>query len=160
MDTIAKVVACEASYRSAAHKAGEKVRRAETQRILQEMPVDALRSATRDRLRLGILAEAKISTVQEVLDLGLTLQALPGVGETSARRMLGAAQTLWQTTYDEMPVRIDINNRHPETTQLLRCLAEWDSCRQTRGASADLERAIRARTAADSHHDRRPVTFL
>lgn len=141
MDTIAKVVASEASYRSAAHKAGEQVRRGETQRILQEMPIDALRSATRDRLRLGILAEAKISTVQEVLDLGLTLQALPGVGETSARRMLGAAQTLWRTTYDEMPVRIDINNRRPETTQLLRCLAEWDSCRQTHGASADIERA-------------------
>ncbi|WP_231934596.1 DEAD/DEAH box helicase [Micromonospora viridifaciens] len=141
LDAIAKVVAGEASYRSAAKEAGEKVRGAEVQRILQEMPVDALKTATRDRLRLGPLTEAGVSTVQEVLNVGLTLQALPGVGETSARRMLGAAQTLWQTTYDEMPVRIDINHRHPETTQLLRCLAEWDSCRQTRGAAADLERA-------------------
>lgn len=141
LDAIAKVVAGEASYRSAAHDAGEKVRRAEVQRILNEMPVDALKTATRDRLRLGPLAGAGVSTVQGVLDCGWSLQALPGVGETSARRMLGAAQTLWQTTYDEMPVRIDINHRHPETTQLLRCLAEWDSCRQTRGAAADLERA-------------------
>nr|WP_030502751.1 DEAD/DEAH box helicase [Micromonospora purpureochromogenes] len=141
LDAIDKVVAGEASYRSAAQKAGEKVRRAEVQRILQEMPVDALKTATRDRLRLGPLGEAGISTVQDVLNVGLDLQALPGVGETSARRMLGAAQALWQTTYDEMPVRIDINHRHSETTQLLRCLAEWDSCRQTRGAAADLERA-------------------
>ncbi|WP_030271473.1 DEAD/DEAH box helicase [Micromonospora globosa] len=141
LDAIAKVVASESSYRTAAHDAGDKVRRAEVQRILQEMPADALKTATRDRLRLGALAEARISTVQEVLNRGLSLQMLPGVGETSARRMLGAAQSIWQTTYDEMPVRVDINHRHPETTQLLRCLAEWDSCRQTRGAAADLERA-------------------
>ncbi|WP_439428042.1 DEAD/DEAH box helicase [Micromonospora sp. LA-10] len=141
LDAIAKTVAGEASYKAAAHKAGEKVRRAEVQRILRQMPVDALKAATRDRLRLGPLAGAGVSTVQDVLDSGLSLQALPGVGETSARRMLGAAQTLWQTTYDEMPVRIDINHRHSETTQLLRRLAEWDSCRQTRGAAADLERA-------------------
>lgn len=138
---IDKVVAGEASYRSAVRDAGEKVRRAEVQRILQEMPVDALKTATRDRLRLGPLAEAGISTVQDVLYVGSSLQALPGVGETSARRMLGAAQALWQTTYDEMPVRIDISNRHPEATHLLRCLAEWDAYRQTRGAAADLERA-------------------
>lgn len=141
LDAIAKVVAGEASSRSAAHDAGEKVRRTEVQRILNEMSVDALKTATRDRLRLGPLAGAGVSTVQGVLDCGWSLQALPGVGETSARRMLGAAQTLWQATYDEMPVRIDLNHRHPETTQLLRCLAEWDSCRRTRGAAADLERA-------------------
>ncbi|WP_435125579.1 DEAD/DEAH box helicase [Micromonospora tulbaghiae] len=141
LDAIAKVVASESSYRAAAQDAGDKVRRVEVQRILQEMPAEALKTATRDRLRLGPLAEARISTVQEVLNRGLSLQTLPGVGETSARRMLGAAQSIWQTTYDEMPVRIDINHRYPETTQLLRRLAEWDSCRQTRGAAADLERA-------------------
>ncbi|WP_406085351.1 DEAD/DEAH box helicase [Micromonospora zamorensis] len=157
LDTIAKVVAGEASYRSAAHGAGEKVRRAEVQRILNEMPVDALKAATRDRLRLGSLAGAGVSTVQGVLDCGWSLQALPGVGETSARRMLGAAQTLWQTTYDEMPVRIDISHRHPETTELLSRLAEWDSCRQTRGAAADLERAselapLRAAIDSETSH--------
>lgn len=138
---IAKVVASEASYRSAARDAGENVRRAETQRLLQEMPIDALKAATRERLRLSPLTQAGITTVQEVLNWGMSLQTLSGVGEMSARRMLGAAQTLWQTTYDETPVRIDINSRRPETTLLLRRLAEWDACRQTRGASADLERA-------------------
>ena len=128
-----------------------------SRRILQEMPAEALKTATRDRLRLGSLSEAGIDTVQEVLDCGMSLQALPGVGETSARRMLAAARALRQTTYDEMPVRIDINNRHPETTQLLRGLAEWDSCRQTRGASADLERAselapLRTAIARETDH--------
>ncbi|MEU8055229.1 DEAD/DEAH box helicase [Microbispora bryophytorum] len=138
---IARAVASEASYRLAARDAGEKVRRAEAQRLLQEMPMDALKAATRERLRLSPLSQAGINTVQEVLNCGMSLQTLPGVGEMSARRMLGAAQTLWQTTYDETPVRIDINSRRPETTHLLRRLAEWDACRQTRGASADLERA-------------------
>lgn len=138
---IAQVVAGEAGYRSAARDAGEAVRRAEVLRLLQEMPVEALKTATRDRLRLGALSQAGIRTVQDVLNQGRFLQTLPGVGETSARRMLGAAQTLWQTTYDEMPVRIDVSGRRPETTHLLGRLAEWDSCRRTRGASADLERA-------------------
>ncbi|MEV8511499.1 DEAD/DEAH box helicase [Dactylosporangium sp. NPDC051484] len=141
LDAITKVVASEDSYRSAARDAGEKVRKAEVRRVLQEMPLDALKDATRDRLRLGPLADAGVNTVQEVLNRGGSLSTLPGVGETSARRMLGAAQTLRRTTYDEMPVRIDIAKRHPKTTHLLRCLAEWDSCRVTRGASADLERA-------------------
>jgi superfamily II DNA or RNA helicase len=141
LDAIAKVVDSEKSYRSAVCKAGDDVRRAEVQRILKEMPTEALKEATRDRLRLGPLTDAGISTVQEVLERGRDLQALPGVGETSARRMLGAARALWQTTYEEMPVRIDISQRRPETTLLLRRLAEWDACRQTRGAAADLERA-------------------
>jgi superfamily II DNA or RNA helicase len=138
---IAQVVENEGTYRAAARDAGEKVRHAEVRRVLREMPVDGLRTATRDRLRLGALSEAGITTVQEVLDRGMSLEQLPGVGETSARRMLGAARALRQTTYEEMPVRVDIGNRHPETTTLLRRLAEWDSCRRTRGAAADLERA-------------------
>ncbi|MGY3516382.1 DEAD/DEAH box helicase [Micromonospora sp. PTRAS2] len=157
LDAITKVVAGEAGYRSAAQDAGERVRRAEVQRVLQEMPTEALKTATRDRLRLGALTEAGISTVQEVLSHGRSLQALPGVGETSARRMLGAAQALWQTTYEEMPVRIDINHRRPETTELLRRLADWDACRQTRGAAEDLERAaelapLRAVLGSETSH--------
>lgn len=142
LDAIAKVVAGEASFRKAAQEAGEQVRRAEVDRMLQEMPVDALKRATRDRLRLGALSDAGISTVRQVLSHGpYRLQSLPGVGETSARRMVAAAQTLWKTTHDETPVRIDVNRRRPETTHLLRRLGEWDACRQTRGAAADLERA-------------------
>jgi superfamily II DNA or RNA helicase len=152
LDVISKVLASESSYRSAAHDAGEQVRRSEVQRILQEMPVEALRAATRGRLHLGALTGSGITSIQEVLNHGRSLMRLPGIGETSARRMLGAAQTLWQTTYDEMPVRIDINNRHPETALLLHRLAEWDLCRVTRGAAADLERATELapmRTAVD-----------
>ncbi|MEV5704494.1 DEAD/DEAH box helicase [Actinoallomurus sp. NPDC052274] len=141
LGTIDRAVAGEASYRSAALDAGQQVRAADVRRMLEEMSVEALKAATGERLRLGALTQAGIRTVQEVLDRDGSLQTLSGVGETSARYMLGAAQTIWQTTYDEMPVRIDVDDRRPETTELLRRLAEWDAYRQTRGAAADLERA-------------------
>jgi hypothetical protein len=76
LNAIAKVVASEASYRGAARDAGDEVRRAEVQRMLQEMPVDALKKATGDRLRVSALSQAGIRTVQEVLNRGRSLQTL------------------------------------------------------------------------------------
>ena len=141
LTAIAQVVANEGTYQAAARDAGEKVRHAEVRRVLEEMPVESLKTATRDRLLLGPLADARISTVQEVLRRGMGLVELPGIGEPSARRILGAAQALRKTTHEEMPVRIDISNRRPETTELLRRLAEWDASRRTKGAASDLKRA-------------------
>lgn len=157
LQTIDKVVASETSYRTAARQAGEQVRRTEAERILRGLPVEALRDATGHRLRLGPLTRAGINTVQQVLDNGPRLQGLAGVGATSARRMLGAAQALRKTTYDETPVRIDVTRRPPETTRLLRRLAEWDASRQTRGAAEDLERAaelapLRSALRGDTSH--------
>ena len=62
-------------------------------------------------------------------------------GPTLATRIRGAAQTLWQTTYDEMPARIDIKNRTAEATQLLRRLQVWDAVRKNIGGTADLDLA-------------------
>lgn len=130
----------EAQSRSNAVNAGNEVRRAETRALLTEMSVERLKEATRDRLRFGPLTDAGITTVQSVLELGDRLQQVPGIGATTATRMRGAAQTLWQTTYDEMPTRIDIKNRTSYTTELLRCLSAWDAVRKTKGATADLAR--------------------
>jgi superfamily II DNA or RNA helicase len=131
----------EAHFRAAAVSAGETVRMSETRRMLVDMPVERLKDATRDRLRIGPLTDAGITTVQAVLDFGTRLEHLSGIGPTTAARMLGAAQTLWQVTYDEMPVRIDIKNRTPETTELLRRLGAWDALRRTTGATAEVARA-------------------
>ncbi|GIJ65860.1 helicase SNF2 [Virgisporangium ochraceum] len=138
---IDRIVQGEAEYRAAARDAAILVRRVETMRVLREMSTDALKTATRDRLRLGGLAPAGIHTVAQVLADADTLPTLPGLGEVSARHILGAAQTLRHTTFEETPVRIDVTRRSPEVTELLRCLAEWDARRRTRGAAADLERA-------------------
>ncbi|MEV7663569.1 DEAD/DEAH box helicase [Paenarthrobacter sp. NPDC089316] len=128
----------EERFRADATAAGEAVRKQEVRRLLVEMPVERLREATRDRLRIGSLLENGIATVQTVLDHGAKLSHLPGIGATTATRMHGAARTLWQTTYDETPVRIDIKNRTPLTGELLRRLAAWDAIRQTKDAARDL----------------------
>jgi len=139
--TIEKALADEARFRTDAVAAGNAVRKREVRRLVSEMPVDRLRDATRDRLRIGPLTDAGITTVQAVLDRGANLEHLPGIGATTATRMRGAAQTLWQTTHDEMPVRIDIKNRTSEATELLRRLSAWDAMRKTKGATTDLARA-------------------
>lgn len=131
-------LAREDSFRRDATAAGDAVRKGEVHRLLADMPVERLREATRERLRVGPLTDAGIRTVQAVLDRGHQLENLPGIGATTATRMRGAARTLWQTTYDEMPVRIDINNRTPQSTELLRRLHAWDAVRATRGATTDL----------------------
>ena len=128
----------ERRFRDEARAAGEAVRKREVRTLLTDMPVERLREATRDRLRISPLTDAGIRTVQAVLDRGTQLEHLPGIGATTATRMRGAARTLWQTTYDEMPVRIDINARTPEATELLRRLSAWDAMRAAKGATTDL----------------------
>jgi superfamily II DNA or RNA helicase len=131
----------EEAYRKAAIEAGNRVRQAETQRLIAAMPVDRLRDTTRDRLPLKALTDARIGTVAAVLHYGRRIEAMPGLGPVSATRILGAAQTLWQWTYDEMPTRIDLKRRTPEATELLRRLGAWDAVRKLRNATSDVARA-------------------
>ncbi|MGO1489097.1 MAG: DEAD/DEAH box helicase [Arachnia sp.] len=131
----------EARFRAEVVSAGNAVRKREVGRLVSEMPVERLKDATRDRLRVGALTTAGINTVQDVMKFGPGLEHLPGIGATTATRMRGAAQTLWQSTYDEMPVRIDIKQRTAEATELLRSLYTWDAMRKTAAASSDLARA-------------------
>lgn len=131
----------EGAARSAAKKAGDAVRDAETRAFVAAMPLDRLKDATRDRLRIGPLRDAGFRTVLEVLDRKSGLEGLPGIGEASAQRLRGAARTLWQTTYDEMPVRINIAKRTPATTELLRRLAAWDSTRRVNPTNPTVMRA-------------------
>lgn len=141
INSIDKAVKQEAVYRQRAIKAGNEVRNAETRRMLGAMPVDRLKEATRDRLRIAPLTAAGIKTVQAVLDHRGSIERLPGIGATSAAQIRGAAQTLRQTTFDEMPMRIDIRNRSQETTESLRRLREWDAARKLKNATSDLARA-------------------
>lgn len=118
--------------------AAEALRQAETMAMVAEMPVERLREATSGQLRLGSLREAGINTVGEALRHENVIPSLPGVGEVTGKRMIGAARTIWQTTLDEMPVRIDITKRTPAATELLRALRAWDAVRSIGTASAEL----------------------
>lgn len=145
---IDKAVAAEQKHVQAATSAGKKVRLSETRRMVSSMPLDALRRATRDRLRTGVLETAGITNVYEVLQRRHNLAQLPSVGATSVNRIVAAAQTLWETTYQEMPVRIDFKNRGTDATALVTALRAWDVSRRTKGATTDIARAAELRPLA------------
>jgi SNF2-related domain len=139
--TIESALKDESRFRAEAQASGKAVRKREVRRLLAEMPVERLKDATRDRLRIGPLTDAGITTVQAVLEVGAGLEYLQNIGAITATRIRGAAHTLWQTTYDEMPVRIDIKNRTDEATELLRRLGAWDALRKVTNAATDLSLA-------------------
>lgn len=140
----------ENEFRTAVSAAGNAVRHAEVRRLLAEMPVERLKDATSGQLRINALIDAGIGNVQQVLDQGSRIRSLPKVGETTGNRMVGAARTIWQTTLDEMPVRIDIKNRSQATTKLLTALRAWDAARSIRSATADLAAADAVRPLLQS----------
>ncbi|SPF04079.1 DEAD/DEAH box helicase [Streptomyces sp. MA5143a] len=131
----------EDQRRTAVDVAGNAVRQDEARKLVAEMPVERLKEATSGQLRITALIDAGIRNVQQVLDHQTRIRSLPGVGETTGKRMIGAARTIWQTTLDEMPVRIDIKNRSRETTHLLKAMQAWDAARSIRSATADLAAA-------------------
>lgn len=130
----------ERTYRDQAVRAGNAVRNVEVNRLLAQMPVDRLREASRDRLRTAPLLEAGIETVLAVLQQEDNLDLIPGLGETSATRLRAAAWSIAQATFEEMPVRIDVQSRRPETTELLLRLARWDAARRLGGSPAEVAR--------------------
>lgn len=131
----------EVEFRAAVTVAGNAVRQAEARKLVAEMPVERLKDATNGQVRIGALTSAGITNVQQVLDHSAQILLLAGVGETTGNRMIGAAQTIWQTTVDEMPVRIDLRQRSSAATDLLKALRAWDGARSIRSAAADLAAA-------------------
>lgn len=135
---IRRAAAEESRLRKAAVDAGNAVRNSETDRMLADMSVERLREATRDKIRVGALADNGITTVLDVLANERVLERFDGIGQTSATRIRAAARTLRQNTYDEMPMRIDIKNRTPEHTDFLRRLGAWDAARRATASTADM----------------------
>ncbi|MEP9383393.1 DEAD/DEAH box helicase [Nocardioides sp. KR10-350] len=150
IDAIDRALQREGDFRAAVTSAGNTVRQAEARKLVAEMPVERLKDATSGQLRISALAAAGVKTVQQVLDQSGRILSLPGVGETTGNRMVGAARTIWQTTVDEMPVRIDIKNRSAATTDLLKAMRAWDAARSIKNATTDLEAAALLRPITSS----------
>ncbi|MFC3850964.1 DEAD/DEAH box helicase [Corynebacterium hansenii] len=119
----------ERTTRLAAIAAGERLRAKAVDALLAGLGVEALRDVTRDRLRIAPIEDAGLRTVGSVLAAGARLADVPGIGPDSARKLLGAAQTLRQQTMDDEPVRIDPSQRTPEATDVLRQLRRWEIAR-------------------------------
>jgi hypothetical protein len=133
---ISRALVAGEARRAEALEAGEALRRAETARLVREMPLERLKDATRDRLRISALSDAGITNVLAVIANESALVDLPGVGYTTARSMVGAAYTIWQATHDEMPIRLDITRRPDDATTLLERLTEWAPARSVANSTS------------------------
>ncbi|WP_314645670.1 DEAD/DEAH box helicase [uncultured Microbacterium sp.] len=150
LETIRHALVAEGQFRQSAMDAGTALRHAETERVIAEMPIDRLRDATRDRIRTSPLEAAGMRTVGDVLRQAARITQLPGIGDVTAQRIRGAAQTLWQAAYDEMPARIDVKSPRPETYALVKALSAWDAARTLKNARHDLESADALRGLAEA----------
>lgn len=128
----------EDSTRHDAMLAGDAVRKAEADRLIAEMPVEHLKQATADRLRTNALRDAGIENVLSVINYKWSLLSIPGIGQATANSMLGAAFTIRQATYDEMPIRLDVSRRTKEAGALLQCLTNWVIVRKVKAARDEL----------------------
>ena len=132
---LSTVITDEQTARQQALGAGERVKEAAALDLLGQMPVDRLREATRERLRVNALLDHGITTVRDVLRHGQRLQAVPGVGEVTARRMLGAAETLRTLAREDATVTVDRDHRTEEAAHLLARLHTWEVLRQAAKAT-------------------------
>lgn len=129
LSTLSGVLEAERTARLAAIAAGERLRTVATDELLAGLGVSALRDVTRDRLRIAPIEEAGLHTVGAVLRAGASLTEVPGIGADSARKLLGAAQTLRQQTMDDQPLHLDPAQPTPQATDVLRALRRWEIAR-------------------------------
>ncbi|MEV4900128.1 DEAD/DEAH box helicase [Citricoccus sp. NPDC055426] len=144
MTTLDHALRREGELRAQAHRAGVVIRETEARALLDTMDVERLKDVTAERLTTGPLVDAGITTVLQVWDRGTELEALPGVGRTTATRLRGAARTLWDLTVDATPLRFDPadpTGRTQQATELLRRTRAWERLLPLRRATAGLAMA-------------------
>jgi superfamily II DNA or RNA helicase len=100
-------------------------------RRLMATPLAALRDATTGRVPLARLEQAGYSTVGQLLGRSeRQLQAIPGVGVTTARAVVAARDALWTAALQETALQIRLDPADPHMTSLLRALDRFGAVRQ------------------------------
>ncbi|MGO3484021.1 MAG: SNF2-related protein, partial [Cellulosimicrobium funkei] len=116
---------------------------------LDTVDVASLRDVTRERLRLGALADAGVRTVGEVARLGRDgLEKLPEIGPQTATHLLAAAEQVARAVRESLRFRIDLTPTDPVATALVQALHTLDQADaavarygdQVRAALAEHER--------------------
>lgn len=112
--------------------------------LLRQLPVDALRTATNERLRFTGLEGIGVFTVADILATPTgRLTQVPGIGATTARRLRAAAETLRQEAVGTHTTGIgDTPTR--SATGLVRLLAQFDQI----NVLDEIQRARRRRILA------------
>ena len=94
---------------------------------LDTVDVASLRDVTRERLRLGALADAGVRTVGEVARLGRDgLEKLPEIGPQTATHLLAAAEQVARAVRESLRFRIDLTPTDPVATALVQALHTLD----------------------------------
>ncbi|MHA2789086.1 DEAD/DEAH box helicase [Corynebacterium sp. S7] len=131
----------EPDLRRSAESALAELARDRAEILLAQLPVDALRSVTNERLRFQGLEASGISTVRQVHESSISdLTRINGIGEQTARRMKAAAQTLKNEAEDPSSTRIG-DTATAAATRLVRVLATFDQIEKL--GAHDLERRRR-----------------
>lgn len=110
-------------------EAGRADREAAARYELDRMDIDRLRDATGDRLRLGALRDAGVTTVGAVLRNPVFAGQFAGVGEATASRINGAARALEAAAREDAVVRIDPARRDDQSLALVRALLDWEAAK-------------------------------
>ena len=96
-----------------------------------QMSIERIKDITDGRLRLGALPEHGYFTVSDVLRAGPDrLVSVPGIGDGTAAKVVGAAEQIQQAVRDSLQFRIELDPSDPVSTRLLRALAVWCAVRR------------------------------
>jgi superfamily II DNA or RNA helicase len=96
-----------------------------------QMSIERIKDITDGRLRLGALPEHGYFTVSDVLRAGPDrLVSVPGIGDGTAAKVVGAAEQIQQAVRDSLQFRIELVPSDPVTTRLLQALAVWGAVRR------------------------------
>jgi superfamily II DNA or RNA helicase len=108
----------------------EAVRERQVWAATEKMSIEAIKDVTEGRARLNDLPAHGYFTVADVLRAGPDrLRTVPGIGEGTARKVVGAAEQLQQAVRDSAQFRIEFDPTDAETTRLLQALAVWEAVR-------------------------------
>ncbi|WJZ02809.1 DEAD/DEAH box helicase [Corynebacterium freiburgense] len=128
----------EPRLRAEAERALQDVTDMRVEELMAQLPVETLKQATQGQLRFSGLETIQVTTVADVLRVPLsTLTSVNGIGEQTARRMKGAAQTLRYEAKLEHSTRIGDVPTAP-VIRLVRVLARFSQM-------VELDAAERAR---------------
>ncbi|MGP6173071.1 SNF2-related protein [Corynebacterium sp. A21] len=138
----------EPRLRQSADIALKALNRERSEILLRQLPVEALKTATKERLRFAGLETRGYATVADVLHAGVgELTAINGIGEITATRMKAAAQTLHREALGEHSTAIGETPSAAALT-LLGILGRFDAINDL----DEMERARRNRLLDDLEH--------